>query len=64
MDVLGSRIVIVAFDGWNDAGEAASGAIAALRSANDYDLVHSIDPELYFDYQYTRPATKLSLIHI
>ena len=53
MDVLGSRIVIVAFDGWNDAGEAASGAIAALRSANDYDLVHSIDPELY-----------LSLIHI
>ncbi|MBW8763382.1 MAG: PAC2 family protein [Microbacterium sp.] len=59
MDVLGSRIIIAAFDGWNDAGEAASGAIAALRSMTDYDLVHSIDPELYFDYQYTRPATKM-----
>jgi hypothetical protein len=59
MDVLGSRIVIVAFDGWNDAGEAASGAVEALRSSSEYDLVHSVDPELYFDYQYTRPSTQM-----
>ncbi|CAH0144892.1 hypothetical protein SRABI76_00641 [Microbacterium oxydans] len=59
MDVLGSRIVIVAFDGWNDAGEGASGAVEALRAATDYDLVHSVDPELYFDYQYTRPSTRM-----
>ncbi len=59
MDVLGSRIVIVAFDGWNDAGEAASGAVAALRADTAYDLVHSVDPELYFDYQYTRPSSRL-----
>jgi hypothetical protein len=59
MDVLGSRIVIAAFDGWNDAGEAASGAVAALRAMSEYDLVHSVDPELYFDYQYTRPSTAL-----
>ncbi len=59
MDVLGSRIIIAAFDGWNDAGEAASGAIEALRASTEYDLVHSIDPELYFDYQYTRPATRV-----
>ncbi|MFJ4252643.1 PAC2 family protein [Microbacterium sp. NPDC090003] len=59
MDVLGSRIVIVAFDGWNDAGEAASGALAALRATSEYDLVHTVDPELYFDYQYTRPSTQL-----
>lgn len=59
MDVLGSRIVIVAFDGWNDAGEAASGAVAALRGDTAYDLVHSVDPELYFDYQYTRPSSRL-----
>lgn len=57
MDVLGSRILVTAFDGWNDAGEAASGAIAALRAMTDYDLVHAVDPELYFDYQYTRPTT-------
>lgn len=57
MDALGSRIIIAAFDGWNDAGEAASGAIQALRESTEYDLVHSIDPELYFDYQYTRPSS-------
>ncbi|MCZ0708662.1 PAC2 family protein [Microbacterium paraoxydans] len=59
MDVLGSRIIIAAFDGWNDAGEAATGAVGALQAAGGYDLVHSVDPELYFDYQYTRPATRL-----
>ena len=59
MDVFGSRIIIAAFDGWNDAGEAASGAVAALRESAAYERVHSVDPELYFDYQYTRPATQL-----
>ncbi len=59
MDVLGSRIVVAAFDGWNDAGEAASGAIAKLRESAEYELVHSVDPELYFDYQYTRPSTRM-----
>ena len=60
MDVLGSRIIVAAFDGWNDAGEAASGAIAALRAAGEYEQVHAVDPELYFDYQYTRPSTRLT----
>lgn len=59
MDALGDRIVVVAFDGWNDAGEAASGAIELLRANGDYELVHSVDPELYFDYQYTRPSSKM-----
>jgi len=59
MDALGDRIVVVAFDGWNDAGEAASGAIEVLRESGDYELVHSVDPELYFDYQYTRPASRM-----
>lgn len=59
MDALGNRIVLVAFDGWNDAGEAASGAIEMLRESTEYELVHTVDPELYFDYQYTRPSTKM-----
>ncbi|MDT0157128.1 PAC2 family protein [Microbacterium sp. ARD32] len=59
MDALGSRIILAAFDGWNDAGEAASGAISALREAGAYEVVHSVDPELYFDYQYTRPASRM-----
>ncbi|MFC4139369.1 MULTISPECIES: PAC2 family protein [unclassified Microbacterium] len=58
MDVLGSRIIVAAFDGWNDAGEAATGALATLRESAEFTTVHSADPELYFDYQYTRPATR------
>ncbi len=56
MGLLGDRIVIAAFDGWNDAGDAASSVIAQLRTLGDYEVAHRIDPELYFDYQYTRPS--------
>lgn len=55
MDALGRRIIVAAFDGWNDAGEAASAAASMLRAGVEYEVVHSVDPELYFDYQYTRP---------
>jgi hypothetical protein len=55
VDALGRRIIVAAFDGWNDAGEAASAATSMLRSGVEYEVVHSVDPELYFDYQYTRP---------
>lgn len=55
MDVLGRRVVVAAFDGWNDAGEAASSALTVLREEGAYEPVFSVDPELYFDYQYTRP---------
>lgn len=55
MDGLGRRVLVTAFDGWNDAGEAASAAVGMLREQGEYEEVHSVDPELYFDYQYTRP---------
>ncbi|BAJ76554.1 hypothetical protein MTES_3590 [Microbacterium testaceum StLB037] len=59
MDALGRRIIVAAFDGWNDAGEAASAAAALLRADTEYEVVHAVDPELYFDYQYTRPQIGL-----
>lgn len=55
MEALGRRVLVCAFDGWNDAGEAASAAVALLRERGAYETVFSVDPELYFDYQYTRP---------
>jgi hypothetical protein len=55
VDGLGRKVLVAAFDGWNDAGEAASSAIAHLRQRGSYEPVFSVDPELYFDYQYTRP---------
>ncbi|MBN9158624.1 MULTISPECIES: PAC2 family protein [unclassified Microbacterium] len=55
MQVLGSRILVAAFDGWNDAGEAASAAAEQIDDGT-FDLVHAVDPELYFDYQWARPT--------
>ena len=56
MQALGARPLVVAFDGWNDAGEAASSALEALRASGGYSPAFAVDPELYFDYQYTRPT--------
>ena len=53
------RILVVAFEGWNDAGEAASNAVAVLRDALDLVSLHDVDPEQYFDYQFTRPVVYL-----
>ena len=59
MDGLGRRVLVAAFDGWNDAGEAASSAITHLRENGDYEPVFAVDPEMYFDYQYTRPQVAI-----
>lgn len=58
MHGLGRRVLVTAFDGWSDAGEAASAAISTLRDSGRYEVLHSVDPELYFDYQYTRPTAR------
>ncbi|KRA23541.1 carboxylate--amine ligase [Microbacterium sp. Root61] len=59
MDGLGRRVIVAAFDGWNDAGEAASSALTVLRDEGAYEPVFTVDPELYFDYQYTRPSVAI-----
>ncbi|GAA3902236.1 PAC2 family protein [Microbacterium invictum] len=59
MGPLGERVLVVAFDGWNDAGEAASAAAARIRATGGHEAVFAVDPELYFDYQYTRPHIQM-----
>jgi len=49
------RVLVVAFEGWNDAGEAASGVARALVAAHDLEPVAELDGERYVDYQFTRP---------
>jgi hypothetical protein len=53
---LGGRILVVAFEGWNDAGEAASGAVKTLQDVLDVVPISEVDPELYFDFQFNRPT--------
>lgn len=55
-DFLGGRILVVAFEGWNDAGEAASGAVKTLKDVLDVVPISEVDPELYFDFQFNRPV--------
>jgi len=56
ISALTSPAVIAAFEGWNDAGEAASAAIAHLSAAWDASAIGEIDPEDYYDFQVTRPV--------
>jgi hypothetical protein len=49
-------VVIAAFEGWNDAGEAASGVVAHLSSALGTQTVAAIDPDDYYDFQVNRPV--------
>ena len=49
------RLLVVAFEGWNDAGEAASGAVRALKDVLDVVAMADIDPEDYYDFQLNRP---------
>ncbi len=48
-------IVIAAFEGWNDAGEAASDAVNHLLVSWHASLLATIDPEDYYDFQVNRP---------
>lgn len=48
-------IVVAAFEGWNDAGEAATTVISHLAEVWGAEPVAAIDPEEYYDYQVNRP---------
>lgn len=52
-------VVIAAFEGWNDAGDAATGAVEHLEQAWDAAPLLSIDPDDYYDFQVTRPTVSL-----
>jgi predicted ATP-grasp superfamily ATP-dependent carboligase len=48
-------IMVAAFEGWNDAAEAASGVVEHLLDIWEPDQVGEVDPEDYYDYQVNRP---------
>ncbi|MFC4555328.1 PAC2 family protein [Georgenia faecalis] len=49
-------IVVAAFEGWNDAGAAASQALAMIADAWDATVVHELDPQDFHDFQVNRPV--------
>jgi predicted ATP-grasp superfamily ATP-dependent carboligase len=56
---LAEPVMLAAFEGWNDAGEAASGALDHLRRVWGAEQVAELDPEEYHDFQVNRPQVSL-----
>ena len=48
-------MLVAAFEGWNDAGEAASAAVEHLSAVWDAEAIAALDPEDYYDFQVNRP---------
>jgi proteasome assembly chaperone (PAC2) family protein len=53
-------VVVIGFSGWNDAGNAASGAIEHLEEAYDAETVFGLDPDEFYDFQVNRPQVELN----
>jgi len=52
-------IMISAFEGWNDAGESATGAIEHLLKIWTHHKLAMFDAEDYYDFQVNRPQIKV-----
>ena len=52
-------ILIAAFDGWNDAGDAASTAVRTLVDSSGAVALAEIDPEPFTDFATVRPHIRL-----
>lgn len=57
--MLKGRILLVAFEGWNDATEAASAALRAIADQFGAQTLEAVDPEEYYDFQFSRPMLEL-----
>jgi proteasome assembly chaperone (PAC2) family protein len=55
----GRPVLIAAFEGWNDAGEAATTAVEHLWSSWDARTVARVDPEEFYDFTATRPRVRV-----
>ena len=52
-------VLIAAFEGWNDAGDAATGAVEHLEDVWRARTVVEVDPDDYYDFQVNRPTVAL-----
>jgi predicted ATP-grasp superfamily ATP-dependent carboligase len=57
---LRNPVLVVAFKGWNDAGEAASAALGYMHDHFESFEVARIDPEEFYDFTAVRPMVRLS----
>jgi predicted ATP-grasp superfamily ATP-dependent carboligase len=56
---LNRPVLITAFEGWSDAGDAATSAVEFLADQWDADPIATIEAEEFFDFTATRPRVEL-----
>lgn len=54
--MLRDPMMIAAFEGWNDAADAATAAVEHLEMVFDAHAVGAVDPDDYYDFQVNRPT--------
>lgn len=52
-------VVVAAFEGWNDAGDAATSAVQWFADRWDATPFADIDPEEFYDFTSTRPEVRI-----
>jgi proteasome assembly chaperone (PAC2) family protein len=52
-------VLVAAFGGWNDAGDAATGAVRYLVDHYDADRFAEVEAEDFFDFTATRPHVRI-----
>ena len=57
---LRNAFVVAAFEGWSDAGDAATSAVSYLKGKWNAEEFATIDPEEFFDFQAHRPMVRLN----
>lgn len=50
------RILLAAFEGWSDAGDAATDALEEVARQTNAELVAELNEDDYYDYQVSRPV--------
>lgn len=58
LPTLRDPVLVAAFEGWNDAADAASGAVEHLELIWDAEPLAELDSEDYYDYQVNRPTVR------
>lgn len=51
-----ARVMVAAFEGWSDAGDAATDAIEEIARQTNAELLTDLNQDDYYDYQVTRPV--------
>ena len=58
-NIFGGRVLIVALDGWTDAGMASTGAVSYIKEKLASELLIEVDDQDYFDLLRQRPIIVL-----